>query len=318
MNRGKGSAELRSLATVADRLSFGHECRSMLLAVARSIVGETEAEDVVSDVILRGATAPVRTRRQLRAWLLTSTRRACYDVFRRAPSRRVLTCVATADQAPDHADAMCQRAELRWLARYVEGLPKERRIVAECLMAGLSAREVAARLGVTPKAAQRRIDRTRAHLRLAVLAARASAVVGVCWRSRRHVWPVAGTAVAVVTLVVVLPPGPAPSSLLLLPPGQAQVSAPRQQERSRGLSRVPQVPRKDGHPAPPSPRVASPLPTTTATPPAGGDLNVNPTRNNRGPTDLARSCVENFPWPPQNLCVLGTGSPSPTPTPSPQ
>ena len=162
-----------------------------------------DAEDAVSDSMLTVAERrDLPTTDDVCALAMVVMLRRCADTHRRrAREQRGILLPSVSE---DHALAICDRAEAAWLAHVVERLPKDYLVVAEVLMLGGGVREVAERLGITYKAAEHRVARTRRRLRAVVQAARPAAFVGVirlAWRARPR--PAAPAALSAVTVAAV-------------------------------------------------------------------------------------------------------------------
>lgn len=145
--------------------------RGAVVARARRWVGD-EAEDMAQEVLLK-AHLRVHTLKNPEAalpWLLKIADRACLDRLRRrdplGSEARRLDELDAPDDAPDGLQ-MAQRTQMSDCARgYVERLAPAHRLVLELHdVQGLSAGEIAQRLGISTGAAKIRLHRARANLR---------------------------------------------------------------------------------------------------------------------------------------------------------
>lgn len=139
--------------------------RQRLLRLARS-KGAIDPEDCVQEALLRVATHPGLDEQRVAGLLTTVLLRLCVDQHRatvrlRAAAPRLAT--------PDHTtggadDTVCDNAEAAWLRSCVQDLPDRERQVIQRRAVGLTARQTAADLGVTYKAAEGALTRARTRL----------------------------------------------------------------------------------------------------------------------------------------------------------
>jgi RNA polymerase sigma factor (sigma-70 family) len=100
-------------------------------------------------------------------WLLTSCRYTAFNANRRRRSRRTSDLE---DLANLPAEPVADPPSLVWLREEVRLLSDvDQQLVALCLIEGVSYDVAAGTLGITPSAARKRIQRTRARLRIARL-----------------------------------------------------------------------------------------------------------------------------------------------------
>lgn len=159
---------------------WGH--REDLLRIARRRTASVEdAEDAVSEAMLRAAQRPELDPRRLGAWLTTVTVRLCVDRHRRS-RREGLTDTASLDIPEPRAGAeswICDQAEAEWLAGHVHQLPARQAEAVRLRSAGLGIAQIAGRMDMSPSAIESLLARARRTLR-AVLASAAAALAWVC------------------------------------------------------------------------------------------------------------------------------------------
>lgn len=103
------------------------EHRPMLLGVARARVEAHVAEDVVSEALLRAATAEGIAAGALRPWLVTTTLRLCADSHRwtQRERRRNLRLAAYEPRSmPGVDEGVLDDLHAQWLAEQVDRLPE--------------------------------------------------------------------------------------------------------------------------------------------------------------------------------------------------
>lgn len=109
-----------------DRWAAAWQHRPLLLGIARQRVESHLAEDVVSEAMLRAATAGDIRPEALRAWLVTATVRLCADSHRRRQreSRRDERLAShELSVVPPVDDAVVDELHARWLGRQIDRLP---------------------------------------------------------------------------------------------------------------------------------------------------------------------------------------------------
>ncbi|HEX7353417.1 MAG TPA: sigma-70 family RNA polymerase sigma factor [Mycobacteriales bacterium] len=110
-----------------ERWAAAWEHRPLLLGLARQRVPSHDAEDVVSEAMLRAATAGDLRDEALRPWLVTTTLRLCADDHRRADrerrrDRRLAAWEPAVVPAPE--DDVVDLVQADWLASQVDRLPE--------------------------------------------------------------------------------------------------------------------------------------------------------------------------------------------------
>lgn len=159
---------------------WGH--REDLLRIARRRTASVEdAEDAVSEAMLRAAQRPELDPRRLGAWLTTVTVRLCVDRHRRS-RREGLTDTASLDIPERRVGAeswICDQAEAEWLAGHVHQLPSRQAEAVRLRSAGLGIAQIAGQMDMSTSAIESLLARARRTLR-AVLASAAAALAWVC------------------------------------------------------------------------------------------------------------------------------------------
>ncbi|TGB14154.1 sigma-70 family RNA polymerase sigma factor [Streptomyces sp. MZ04] len=206
-----------------DRWQRAWSHREELLRVARRrSMSAEDAEDAVHEAMLRAAERPQLDDERLGAWLTTVTIRLCVDryrqVSREAEVRSSPRLVAPGQVPVD--DAVCDRAEARWLAARSGELPARQAEAIWLKSEDLDVGQVAKKMGLSYRTAESLLARARRTLRTA-LAATLGLALWLCGRGPRPGGnvQVVGVAVTAATLAVagfVLPgitdgerPGPA-------------------------------------------------------------------------------------------------------------
>lgn len=142
--------------------------RPLLLAMARSRVGWHEAEDVVSEALLRAQHAADVPTPALRSWLVTTTLRLCADAHR-AHARDVRRGQKLAGRAlttvPGPEDEVADRDHARWLADEITRLPATQAEAITLRSAGYGVSSIAGRMGLPYKAVESLLSRARRSLR---------------------------------------------------------------------------------------------------------------------------------------------------------
>lgn len=143
---------------------WAHRERLLRIACTR-LADPAEAEDVVSEAVLRGACQGYHDAANLGAWLTTVTVNLCYESYReRARAERWRTAVLPERDA--HADD----ALWDWVCvrRTLHRLPDRQRVAVELRAGGFDVPAIAQRLDCTYKTAESLLSRARASLRASV------------------------------------------------------------------------------------------------------------------------------------------------------
>jgi RNA polymerase sigma factor (sigma-70 family) len=187
-------------AELARRWALVLPHRPELLAIARRRVDNLEdAEDIVSTALLRTVQFRNLDGSRVGAFLCTTVMRLAADVHRQRASQ--LGAARRYGGRPGGEapidERVCDEAEARWLYQELGSAPARERQVLHARMSGVSASEVADRLGLTAKAAENAFTRlrSRAHMLVSATLAGLAIVLGF---GRRPVKPaiVAAPAVA--------------------------------------------------------------------------------------------------------------------------
>jgi RNA polymerase sigma factor (sigma-70 family) len=223
--------------------------REHLLKVARRrSMSPEDAEDAVHEAMLRAAERPDLDDERLGAWLTTVTMRLCVDRYRqvnREAEVRSSPTLLTPVPVPVE-EAVCDRAEARWLAVRSGELPARQAEALRLKSEDLDVGQVAVRMGLSYRTVESLLARARRTLR-ASLAGTLGVVLFLLGRGRprgagkAHVVAVTSTAATLVVAGFVLPhafdgggstdgPGPRPdvsrSARALLPDSTGRVTAP--------------------------------------------------------------------------------------------
>ncbi|GGV26576.1 hypothetical protein GCM10010260_78710 [Streptomyces filipinensis] len=142
--------------------------REQLLKVARRrSMSREDAEDAVHEAMLRAAERPDLDDERLAAWLTTVTMRLCVDrhrqVNREAEVRTSPTLVAPGPVPIE--EAVCDRAEARWLARRSGELPARQAEALRLKSEDLDVSQVAVRMGLSYRTVESLLARARRTLR---------------------------------------------------------------------------------------------------------------------------------------------------------
>ncbi|MEV0170119.1 sigma-70 family RNA polymerase sigma factor [Streptomyces sp. NPDC050803] len=142
--------------------------REQLLKVARRrSMSMEDAEDAVHEAMLRAAERPDLDDERLAAWLTTVTIRLCVDRYRQvnreAEVRTSPTLVAPGPVPVE--EAVCDRAEARWLAVRSGELPARQAEALRLKSEDLDVGQVAVRMGLSYRTVESLLARARRTLR---------------------------------------------------------------------------------------------------------------------------------------------------------
>ncbi|MFE3031657.1 sigma-70 family RNA polymerase sigma factor [Streptomyces canus] len=142
--------------------------REQLLKVARRrSMSREDAEDAVHEAMLRAAERPDLDDERLAAWLTTVTMRLCVDRYRQvnreAEVRTSPTLVAPGPVPIE--EAVCDRAEARWLAGRSGELPARQAEALRLKSEDLDVSQVAVRMGLSYRTVESLLARARRTLR---------------------------------------------------------------------------------------------------------------------------------------------------------
>ncbi|MEV1076900.1 sigma-70 family RNA polymerase sigma factor [Streptomyces sp. NPDC050211] len=160
--------------------------REHLLKVARRrSMSLEDAEDAVHEAMLRAAERPDLDDERLAAWLTTVTIRLCVDryrqVSREAEVRSSPTLIAPGPVPVD--EAVCDRAEARWLAVRSGELPARQAEAIRLKSEDLDVSQVAVRMGLSYRTVESLLARARRTLRNS-LAGTLGLALFLCGRGR--------------------------------------------------------------------------------------------------------------------------------------
>ncbi|MGW1525166.1 sigma-70 family RNA polymerase sigma factor [Streptomyces sp. NPDC002159] len=142
--------------------------REQLLKVARRrSMSQEDAEDAVHEAMLRAAERPDLDDERLGAWLTTVTMRLCVDRYRQvnreAEVGRLPTLVAPGPVPVE--EAVCDRAEAKWLAVRSGELPVRQAEALRLRSEDLDVSQVAVRMGLSYRTVESLLARARRTLR---------------------------------------------------------------------------------------------------------------------------------------------------------
>lgn len=160
--------------------------REQLLKVARRrSMSLEDAEDAVHEAMLRAAERPDLDDERLAAWLTTVTIRLCVDryrqVSREAEVRKSPTLIAPGPVPVE--EAVCDRAEARWLAVRSGELPARQAEAIRLKSEDLDVSQVAVRMGLSYRTVESLLARARRTLRNS-LAGTLGLALFLCGRGR--------------------------------------------------------------------------------------------------------------------------------------
>ncbi|MFF4214065.1 sigma-70 family RNA polymerase sigma factor [Streptomyces sp. NPDC001796] len=182
------TGEARDAETQAaqDRWKRMWSHREHLLKVARRrSMSPEDAEDAVHEAMLRAAERPDLDDERLAAWLTTVTMRLCVDRYRQVNREaEVRTSPTLLTPGPVPVDeAVCDRAEARWLAVRSGELPARQAEALRLKSEDLDVGQVAVRMGLSYRTVESLLARARRTLR-ASLAGTLGAVLFLLGRGR--------------------------------------------------------------------------------------------------------------------------------------
>jgi RNA polymerase sigma factor (sigma-70 family) len=193
--------------------------RDRLMRLARSRVGDPhDAEDCVSEAMLRCVEFEALDETRLGPFLTTVTLRVCADLHRRNArgdrlSRR-LAAYTSVEPGPE--EAVCDRAESVWLTGHLDGLPPRQREIVAARAEGLSCAAVAERLVTSYGAIESALARVRRSMRVTL-----ESTLGVAAVPARRWLQVAGEALTAGAIVL----GGAQGTPVAAPPARPAVSS---------------------------------------------------------------------------------------------
>ncbi|WP_432116878.1 RNA polymerase sigma factor [Streptomyces sp. bgisy032] len=193
-------AETPAGVTAADerwRRMWSHREHLLKVARRRSMSAE-DAEDAVHEAMLRAAERPDLDEERLAAWLTTVTMRLCVDRYRqvnREAEVRVSPTLIAPGPVPVE-EAVCDRAEARWLAVRSGELPARQAEALRLKSQDLDVGQVAVRMGLSYRTVESLLARARRTLRQSLAATLGFALFLIGWGRPRGVGRAQGVAVA--------------------------------------------------------------------------------------------------------------------------
>ncbi|WP_405652407.1 sigma-70 family RNA polymerase sigma factor [Streptomyces sp. NBC_00019] len=173
--------------------------REQLLKVARRRSMSTEdAEDAVHEAMLRAAERPDLDDERLAAWLTTVTMRLCVDRYRQV-NREAQVHTSPTLIAPGPVpveEAVCDRAEAKWLAVRSGELPARQAEALRLRSQDLDVGQVAVRMGLSYRTVESLLARARRTLRQSLAATLGFALFLIGWGRPRGGGKVQAVAVA--------------------------------------------------------------------------------------------------------------------------
>jgi RNA polymerase sigma factor (sigma-70 family) len=214
------------MAAAGDRWEHMWSHREHLLKVARRrSVSQEDAEDAVHEAMLRAAERPDLDDERLAAWLTTVTMRLCVDRYRQV-NREAEVHTRPTLHAPGPVtveEAVCDRAEARWLAVRSGELPARQAEALWLKSEDLDVGQVAVKMGLSYRTVESLLARARRTLRNSLAATLGFALFLIGWgrprgTGRAHAVAAASTAATLAVAGFVLPyaldsdgSGPAPA-----------------------------------------------------------------------------------------------------------
>ncbi|WP_033306012.1 sigma-70 family RNA polymerase sigma factor [Streptomyces iakyrus] len=193
-------AETPAEVTAADerwRRMWSHREHLLKVARRRSMSPE-DAEDAVHEAMLRAAERPDLDEERLAAWLTTVTMRLCVDRYRQvnreAEVRTSPTLIAPGPVPVE--EAVCDRAEAKWLAVRSGELPARQAEALRLKSQDLDVGQVAVRMGLSYRTVESLLARARRTLRQSLAATLGCALFLIGWRRPRGVGRAQAVAVA--------------------------------------------------------------------------------------------------------------------------
>lgn len=143
-----------------------------LRAFVRRRVAEADVDDVLQDVLVRihRGLASVDDEKRIAGWVYRVARNVIVDHHRRRRPEAPLMSEPIDESGDDDPGDEARREVARWLASTVDELPEPHREALRLVeFDGISQRELAARLGLSPSGARTRVQRAREALRARIL-----------------------------------------------------------------------------------------------------------------------------------------------------
>jgi RNA polymerase sigma factor (sigma-70 family) len=195
-----------------DRWSLAWQHRGRLLRIARRrTASEQEAEDVVSEVLLRAAAAEHLPRDALGPWLTTVTLNVCADMARERARTAKRVDYSRRHLIPDPSpeQQFIDRETAALAVRRLSRLPARQREVLLLRSAGFGIAEIAEELSVSYKTAESLLSRARAFMRktVTVVAGALLALIRSLRRPTKGAATVATVAAVVAVFISVIPSG---------------------------------------------------------------------------------------------------------------
>ncbi|OIK07761.1 RNA polymerase sigma factor [Streptomyces monashensis] len=245
--------------------------REQLLKVARRrSMSQEDAEDAVHEAMLRAAERPDLDDERLGAWLTTVTMRLCVDRYRQVNREAEVgsrpTLVAPGPVPVE--EAVCDRAEAKWLAVRSGELPARQAEALRLKSEDLDVSQVAVRMGLSYRTVESLLARARRTLR-ASLAGTLALVMFLVGRGRLRgtgkapVVAVTSTAATLAVAGLVLPyaldAGGKGNGAAPRPAVSSDARVRRSEATGRGLT--PEGGRRTSPPSAPGARSRTPSPT---------------------------------------------------------
>ncbi|MFF9805581.1 RNA polymerase sigma factor [Streptomyces coeruleorubidus] len=193
-------AETPAEVTAADerwRRMWSHREHLLKVARRRSMSPE-DAEDAVHEAMLRAAERPDLDEERLAAWLTTVTMRLCVDRYRqvnRETEVRTSPTLIAPGPVPVE-EAVCDRAEAKWLAVRSGELPARQAEALRLKSEDLDVGQVAVRMGLSYRTVESLLARARRTLRQSLAATLGFALFLIGWGRPRGVGRAQAVAVA--------------------------------------------------------------------------------------------------------------------------
>ncbi|WDV51284.1 sigma-70 family RNA polymerase sigma factor [Streptomyces coeruleorubidus] len=179
------------------RRMWSHREHLLKVARRRSMSAE-DAEDAVHEAMLRAAERPDLDEERLAAWLTTVTMRLCVDRYRQvnreAEVRTSPTLIAPGPVPVE--EAVCDRAEAKWLAVRSGELPARQAEALRLKSEDLDVGQVAVRMGLSYRTVESLLARARRTLRQSLAATFGFALFLIGWGRPRGVGRAQSVAVA--------------------------------------------------------------------------------------------------------------------------